>query len=110
MPFDQLFPRSFTAASVRAHAPPVSGVYGISNAAEWIYIGETDNIREALLEHLQSSGTPLLNRQPTGFVFEVCDRAARPARQDRLVFEYEPTGNRHSSRPHHSARWRRPAA
>jgi len=97
MPFDQPFPRSFTASSVREHAPPLSGVYGISNPSEWIYIGETDNIQAALLRHLQELNTALLKRQPTGFVFEVCDRAKRPDRQDRLVLEYEPTCNRHWS-------------
>ncbi len=91
MPFDQPFPRSFTAASVREHAPPLSGVYGISNADEWIYIGETDNIQDALLGHLRGMNTALLKRQPTGFVFEICDRAKRPGRQNRLVFEYAPT-------------------
>ncbi len=98
MPFAQLPPRSFTASSVREHAPAQSGVYGISNAAEWIYIGEADDIQEALLGHLRELEPSLLRRQPTGFVFEVCDRAIRPARQDRLVLEYEPTCNRHWSR------------
>lgn len=77
----------------------MSGVYGISNALEWICIGETDNIQDTLFGHLAELDTSLLKRQPTGFVFEVCDRAKRPARQDRLILEYEPTCNRHSSRP-----------
>ena len=98
MPFDRPTPRSLTPTSVRANAPAASGIYGISNAREWIYIGETDNIQAALLGYLQELDTSLMKRQPTGFVFEVCDRAGRPARQDRLVLEYEPTGNRHSSR------------
>lgn len=95
MPFDPPFPRTFTAPSVREHAPVASGVYGISNAGEWIYIGESDNIQAALLLHVQELDTVLLKRHPTGFVFELCDRAGRPNRQDRLVQEYEPTCNRH---------------
>ena len=94
MPFDQFIPRSLTAVSVRANAPATSGIYGISNAREWIYIGETDNIQASLLGHLHQSDSAPMRRQPTGFVFEVCGRAARPARQDRLVFEYAPTCNR----------------
>ncbi len=39
----------------------------------------------------------LMKRQPTGFVFEVCDGARLSARQDRLVLEYEPFCNRHSA-------------
>jgi hypothetical protein len=97
MPFDPPFPRTFNVPSVREHAPTLSGVYGISNSGEWIYIGETDNIQAALLTHLQESKTTLVGRQPTGFVFELCDRARRPVRQDRLVLEYEPTCNRHWS-------------
>jgi hypothetical protein len=95
MPFSQGFPRTFTASSVRKHAPTTSGLYGISNAREWIYIGETDNIQETLLGHLREWDTSGLRTEPAGFVFEVCDRANRPSRQDRLVLEYEPTCNRH---------------
>jgi hypothetical protein len=98
MPFEQFFPQSFTLRSIREHAPTASGVYGISNPFEWIYIGETDNIQETLLTHLQESDTSVLRRQPTGFVFEICDRARRPVRQDRLILEYEPTCNRRYSR------------
>lgn len=94
MPFEQRFPRSFNAASVREHAPQVSGVYGISNAAEWLYIGESDNIQGTLLAHLLDPQNPLFGKRPTGFVFEICARAGRPARQDRLVLEYEPVCNR----------------
>jgi len=99
MPFAQLFPRSFSASSVREHAPTASGVYGISNAREWIYIGETDNIQESLYEHLREFDASLPAKRPTGFVFEVCDRAKRPSRQGRLIFEYQPARNRQSSRP-----------
>jgi hypothetical protein len=97
MPFDQVTPRRFTSGSIQTYAPAASGVYGISNAREWIYIGQTDNIQVALLDHLQYLYTSLMKRQPTGFVFEVCDGAHRSARQDRLVLEYEPTCNRDGS-------------
>ncbi|MFN0166873.1 MAG: hypothetical protein ACKV22_10625 [Bryobacteraceae bacterium] len=98
MPFDQFTPRTFTETSVRQHVPTVSGVYGISNAREWIYIGETDNLQETLLEHLGEQNTPIVQRQPTGFVFEICGGVRRPTRQDRLILEYEPICNRHWSR------------
>lgn len=95
MPFDQHVPRPFTSHAVRMFAPSASGVYGISNARQWIYIGETDDIQGALLAQLAGLHTALMKLKPTGFVFEVCERAHRPARQDRLVLEYEPTCNRH---------------
>lgn len=96
MPFEQLTPRQFTSGGVHAYAPTASGVYGISNAREWIYIGETDNIQGALLAHLHDAGASLMQRQPTGFVYEVCEIARRPGRQDRLVTEYNPFFNRPS--------------
>ena len=97
MPFDNYIPLPFTPRAVETHAPVASGVYGISNAREWIYIGESDNIQGALFHHLQELHTALVKRLPTGFVFEVCDGARRSARQDRLILEYEPVCNRQLS-------------
>lgn len=94
MPFEQFTPRRFTLSAIRIFAPAQSGVYGISNAREWIYIGTADDIQEALLGHLAAPETLLMQREPTGFVFEVCDGERRPLRQDRLVLEYEPACNR----------------
>ncbi len=91
MPFERFTPRSYTPISVRANAPPASGIFGVSNASEWIYIGESDNIQAALL-HLQGDSA-LRQRGPTGFVFELCGPAARLARQGRLILEYEPVCN-----------------
>jgi hypothetical protein len=96
MPFDSHFPRAFTEMGIRMFAPTASGIYGISNAREWIYIGETDDIRGTLIAHLADFGTSV-TRKPTGFVFEVCERPHRLARQDRLILEYQPTCNRHWS-------------
>jgi hypothetical protein len=93
MPFEKFTPQSFTPVSVRANAPTAPGIYGISNAREWIYIGESDNIQASLLHDLQKGGSALLERFPTGFVFELCS-ADRRARQDRLIQEYEPVCNR----------------
>jgi hypothetical protein len=98
MPFNQLIPRPLVASAIEIYAPSTSGVYGISNSREWIFIGETDDIRAALLRHMQPE-TPEMKKKPTGFVFEVCDCQTRSARQDRLVFEYEPVCNRRSSGP-----------
>ena len=93
MPFAPPMPRSFTNVSVRMNAPAAPGVYGISNAREWIYIGQTENIQAALMGHLGDMGTAIMSRRPTGFIFEVCDLAGRPARLNRLVREYRPTCN-----------------
>jgi hypothetical protein len=97
MPFNQFTPRNFKDDAVQMYAPAMSGVYGISNAREWIYIGETDNIRGSLLNHLHEINTQLMKRVPTGFVFEVCDSSHRSSRQDRLVTEYGPACNLHEA-------------
>jgi hypothetical protein len=93
MPFRTFLPRSFTHRSICTHAPQASGVYGISNAQGWIYIGESDDIRGSLLAHLQQTESSLSDLQPSGFVFELCD-FGRATRQDRLVAEYGPSCNR----------------
>jgi hypothetical protein len=87
-------PYGFSVGSIRAHAPAMSGVYGISNGCEWIYIGEADNIQQRLLEHLAEDGTQLKARVPTGFSYEVCNQSIRVERQDRLILQYEPVCNR----------------
>jgi hypothetical protein len=94
MPFEYTVPHAFSMVSVRAHAPSAPGVYGISNAREWIYIGETDNIQAQLLDHLSASGTAIKAHAPTGFSYEICEYHARSGRHDRLVVQYDPVCNR----------------
>ena len=98
MPFTQLTPRPLTSHSIRMYAPVTSGVYGISNSNEWIYIGAADNIQVALLAHLEDPGAPIMKRNPTGFVYELCEGTHRADRQDRLTSEYVPKSNRPASR------------
>ena len=93
MPFERILPRSFNPSSVRNFAPAASGVYGLSNSREWIYIGESDNIQAALFEHLSNPDSELMRRGPKGFVLESCDRTTRLARQERLIAEYRPLHN-----------------
>jgi hypothetical protein len=93
VPFDRNLPRSFTASSVRNFAPAASGVYGLSNAREWIYVGESDNIQAALFEHLSNPDSELMRLGPKGFALETCERANRLARQERLIAEYLPLCN-----------------
>jgi hypothetical protein len=89
LPFQNYPARSFNAAEIRRKAPASSGVYGLSNAREWIYVGETDDIQGRLLEHL---GTDAIRMEdtPTGFSFEICAPQNRLARQGRLVLELHP--------------------
>ncbi|HEY1207072.1 MAG: hypothetical protein ABSH46_01410 [Bryobacteraceae bacterium] len=98
MPFHNRFARTFKAASIRREAPSSSGVYGLSNAREWIYVGETNDIRARLLEHLAETNTFLARGAPTGFNFELSPAGERVARQRQIVLELDPAGNS-GSRP-----------
>jgi hypothetical protein len=94
MPFANPSAHVFTSMAIQKNAPTLPGVYGISNAAEWLYVGESDNLRESLMCRLQESGTWLSTRMPTGFTFELCRPDERVRRQDQLVRELEPICNR----------------
>lgn len=90
MPFQNYVVRSFTAASIQQYAPASSGVYGLSNAREWIYIGEADNIQAKLLEHRGEQNSPLRQRDPKGFTFELCPGGIRSIRCQALARELKP--------------------
>lgn len=104
MPFQNYVASTFSQLLIERYAPPSAGVYGLSNAREWIFVGETENIKAALLAHLQAANRAVAGRSPTGFTFEVCPPHARFARQDRLIQELEPVCNR--STPHAGPRRR----
>ena len=93
MPFQEIIPRKFASGAILFYAPALSGIYGISNAQEWILIESADNIRAALLTRLVDRSSALLARAPTGFVFECCEEPSRTNRQKRLVSEYSPVCN-----------------
>ena len=90
MPFARHSGYSFTAVSVRQNAPALGGVYGLSNAQAWIYIHAVDDIRTALLDHLNERNPTLDFRSVTGFTFELCDAAERFRRCSRLIEELRP--------------------
>jgi len=94
MPFENCAAYTFSLVSVQRNAPESSGVYGLSNAREWILVGETDNIKAALLEHLRGTHAMPLKGLPTGFSFELCTFHNRIARQDRLILELDPVHKR----------------
>jgi excinuclease UvrABC nuclease subunit len=94
MSFAECAARSFTAVSIQKNAPECSGVYGLTNDREWVFIGEASNIRDRLMKHLDEIDTALKHRKPTGFTFEACSPDDRVSRQDALVRQFEPFCNR----------------
>lgn len=97
MPFEGYGGFSFTPVSVSRNAPPLAGVYGLSNANEWVYVGMAENLQAALMTHLQERGTLLKSREPKGFTFEVCDPSECFARHNRLVTELSPVCNKNGA-------------
>jgi hypothetical protein len=93
MPFGNHGNRSFTASSIGNNAPRVSGVYGLADARQWIYVGETADIQGELLKHLQNPGAFLRKHPPSGFTFELSAAGQRIERQSQLISELEPIGN-----------------
>jgi len=94
MPFANHGNRSFTMMSVDKNVPAASGVYGLANASQWIYVGETANIHAELRKHLQHPNTFLRGHRASGFTYELSSEEYRAARRNRLVLELDPIGNR----------------
>ncbi len=78
--------------SITLHAPSRSGVYGLFNAL-WIYIGEADDIRARLLEHVAGDNPCITHYQPSGFAFELVDENERTRRRDEVAMQLEPLCN-----------------
>lgn len=81
--------------SVIAKAPEASGVYGLYNAI-WIYVGEADNIRARLLEHLAGDNPCINHYGPSGFAFELVPAQVRHERYRELARQAEPICDRKS--------------
>lgn len=69
-------------------APTDSGIFGLYNIHNRIFLGEADNIQAALLRLLQDMRR-LGYAQPTGFTFEACARRLRKSRLKELLADYE---------------------
>jgi DedD protein len=80
----------FKEESIRAKAPPVSGVYGLHRTKHYVLIGESADIRQALLHHEKETGFRFGFYRPIGFTFEVCSAELRAQRAQELIAEYRP--------------------
>jgi hypothetical protein len=90
MPFEKISPYPFSYGVITANAPRTSGVYGLFSATECIYVGEADNIYRKLMEHLFEHHTPVEQRGPTGFVFEICSADKRNCLHTVFTSRYRP--------------------
>src|SRR5262245_51497801 len=84
----------FNRQSVVTNAPQASGVYVLFNQGINIYVGESENIRDRLLQHLTNEQNRCVSlSNPQWFAYELVSPAYRVARQDQLILELKPTCN-----------------
>ena len=80
----------YTFEAVREKAPSASGVYTISTAKRWVFVGESEDIRRSLMQHLNDSSASTTRFGPLSFSFELVPPAERAARQKALIAELDP--------------------
>ena len=85
--------------AVRQKAPSSSGVYRIYSPARWIYVGESDDIRQRLYRHLNESDPSVDRFGSLSFSFERVALDGRMARWQALVTELEPVCNQAGNHP-----------
>jgi excinuclease UvrABC nuclease subunit len=76
--------------AVQDHVPNSSGVYTIYTARQWIYVGQSDDIRQGLFRHLNEPSACMEGRKALSFSFETLPAAERASRYDVLVRELRP--------------------
>ena len=83
---------------VKANAPASSGIYVLFSTPgftwEVIYVGDSDNVRERLLEHLRGDNPCIAEKNPTSFIAEEVPAERRAERRDILIGEYDPLCNK----------------
>jgi cell division septation protein DedD len=81
---------TFDEQSIVAFAPQDSGVYGLYSFDGQVFIGESSNIREALLHHCSKTDFDTDRDRPISFMFEVCSDGSRAQRAQELIAKYQP--------------------
>lgn len=77
-------------AIVASQVPAASGVYGLHNAHQQLFIGEAADLRAALLLHCRQSRKFFRSRQPTHLAFETCEAPSRALRAQALIAAHRP--------------------
>jgi len=85
----------FDRTTISQHVPIASGVYGLYQSTLLIYVGESNDLRHRLAEHLTEVGTCIEQCGASHFVYELVDARARIARQCTLIRELKPKCNNH---------------
>ena len=81
---------SFNREAISVCAPARAGVYTLYHLTEPVFVGESDNIRKALLHHETDIDLRLSRHRPTGFVYETCATRKRKQKVDNLIERLHP--------------------
>lgn len=80
----------FTRDAILGCAPAVSGIYGLFNFNCQIFIGESDNMQQALLRIESEADFWSEHLRPTGFTFELHPEESRKQKAAELIARYRP--------------------
>jgi len=81
---------AFGYCAVSERAPRASGVYTIYTPQRWLYVGESDDIRQSLFQHLNKPEGCLVRRGLLSFSFELVPAVKRPDRHRALITDLAP--------------------
>ena len=81
---------TFDEQSIVAFAPQDSGVYGLYSFDRQIFIGESSNIRAALLHDFSRTDFGADRDRPTSFMFEICSDESRAQRAQEVIAKCQP--------------------
>jgi hypothetical protein len=82
---------AFGYRAVQDKAPKMSGVYTIYTSQRWLYVGESEDVKESLFRHLNEPSACFARLGALSFSFEVVPAGERVARQQALVAALAPT-------------------
>jgi len=81
---------TFSPEVISACVPASSGVYGLFNFNYQLLIGESDNLKEALLRHRSDNDLQPRRYRPTGFTFQVYPADLRKLKAAELIERFRP--------------------
>ena len=85
---------AFAYQAVQQTAPSASGVYTIYTPQQWVYVGESDDLRQSLLQLLnERNGHCMARWGPLWFSFETVPSTNRASRLQALVTALRPACN-----------------
>lgn len=94
MPWHNKESYPFTREGIEENAPSGGGVYVLFDQQRFTYVGESDDVRQSLVRHLEGDDTWINAWAPPFFSYELYPASARVARHGALIRELKPACNR----------------